>query len=373
LADLLRYLGAEIDMDDDTKTMSIRAVGGVDKTLAPYDLVRKMRASILVLGPLLARHGEAKVSLPGGCAIGSRPVDLHLMGLEAMGAEIKIEDGYVIAKAPEGGLNGADILFPKVSVGATEHILMTATLANGTTTLSNAAMEPEITDLAECLVKMGAYIEGIGTNKLVIHGVETLKGATHSVIPDRIETGPFMIAAALTGGDVTLTNTRAGTLDSVSALLRKAGAEVTISGDKIRVRRQDDLKSMRGIDIMTEPYPGFPTDMQAQAMTMLTLCDGAGMVTETIFENRFMHVPELVRMGANITVQGNSAIVRGVDTLKGAQVMATDLRASVALVIAGLCAIEGETTVNRIYHLERGYEDIAGKLSAVGANIRREK
>jgi UDP-N-acetylglucosamine 1-carboxyvinyltransferase len=234
-------------------------------------------------------------------------------------------------------------------------------------------MEPEITDLAECLVKMGAYIEGIGTNKLVIHGVEKLNGADHAVIPDRIETGTFMIAAALTGGDVTLTNTRAGTLDSVIALLKKAGVDVTIQGDKIRVKRAGDLKSLRGIDIMTEPYPGFPTDMQAQAMAMLTLCDGAGMVTETIFENRFMHVPELVRMGANITVQGNSAIVRGVKSLKGAQVMATDLRASVALVIAGLCASEGETTVNRIYHLERGYEDIAGKLSAVGADIIREK
>jgi UDP-N-acetylglucosamine 1-carboxyvinyltransferase len=372
LADLLRYLGAEVDINDVTKTMSIRAIGGTDKTIAPYDLVRKMRASILVLGPLLARHGHAKVSLPGGCAIGSRPVDLHLMGLEAMGADIKIEDGYVISTAPKGGLRGANILFPKVSVGATEHILMTATLANGTTTLSNAAMEPEIGDLAECLVKMGAYIEGIGTNKLVIHGVDKLKGADHAVIPDRIETGTFMIAAALTGGDVTLTNTRANTLDSVTALLKKAGVDVTIIGDKIRVKRNDSLKSLRGIDIMTEPYPGFPTDMQAQAMTMLTLCDGAGMVTETIFENRFMHVPELVRMGANITVHGNSAIVRGVDKLKGAQVMATDLRASVALVIAGLCA-EGETTVNRIYHLERGYEDIAGKLSAVGADIRREK
>ena len=373
LADLLRYLGAEVDIDDTAKTINIRAIGGADKTVAPYDLVRKMRASILVLGPLLARHGEAKVSLPGGCAIGSRPVDLHLMGLEAMGAEITIEDGYIHAIAPKGGLNGADVLFPKVSVGATEHILMTACLANGTTTLSNAAMEPEISDLAECLVKMGAYIEGIGTNKLTIHGVEKLKSAEHSVIPDRIETGTFMIAAALTGGDVTLTNTRASTLDSVISLLRKAGAEVTISGDKIRVKRKDELKSLRGIDIMTEPYPGFPTDMQAQAMTMLTLCDGAGMVTETIFENRFMHVPELVRMGANIVVHGNSAIVRGVIDLKGAQVMATDLRASVALVIAGLCATEGETTVNRIYHLERGYEDITGKLSAVGADIRREK
>jgi len=373
LADLLRYLGAEVDVNDTEKTMTIRAVGGVDKTIAPYDLVRKMRASILVLGPMLARHGQAQVSLPGGCAIGSRPVDLHLMGLEALGAEIKIEDGYVHATAPEGGLKGADILFPKVSVGATEHLLMTACLANGTTTLSNAAMEPEISDLAECLVKMGAHIEGIGTNKLTVRGVETLHGAEHSVIPDRIETGTFMIAAALTGGDVTLTNTRANSLDAVVALLKKAGADITITGDRIRVKRQDDLKSMRGIDIMTEPYPGFPTDMQAQAMTMLTLCDGAGMVTETIFENRFMHVPELVRMGANITTQGNSAIVRGVTELRGAQVMATDLRASVALVIAGLCATEGETTVNRIYHLERGYEDIAGKLSAVGADIRREE
>jgi len=371
LADLLRYLGAEVDMDDTAKTMNIRAVGGADKTIAPYDLVRKMRASILVLGPMLARHRTAKVSLPGGCAIGSRPVDLHLMGLEAMGADIKIEDGYVYATAPAGGLKGADILFPKVSVGATEHILMTATLASGTTTLSNAAMEPEISDLAECLVKMGAYIEGIGTNKLVIHGVEKLHGCEHAVIPDRIETGTFMIAAALTGGDITLTNTRANTLDSITSLLRKAGVDVSIIGDRIRVKRQDDLKSLRGIDIMTEPYPGFPTDMQAQIMTMLTLSDGAGLVTETIFENRFMHVPELVRMGANITVQGNSAIVRGVNDLHGAQVMATDLRASVALVIAGLCA-DGETTVNRIYHLERGYEDISGKLSAVGADIRRE-
>ncbi len=369
LIDLIRYLGAKVDVNDAAKTISIRAIGGAAKTTAPYDLVRKMRASILVLGPMVARHGHAKVSLPGGCAIGSRPVDLHLMGLEAMGAEIKIEDGYVHAAAPEGGLKGTNIVFPKVSVGATEHLLMAACLASGTTTLSNAAMEPEIGDLAECLKKMGAYIEGIGTNKLTIHGVEKLNGTEHAVIPDRIETGTFMIAAALTGGDVTLTGTRANTIDSVIALLRKAGVEVTITGDKIRVKRKDDLKSLRGIDIMTEPYPGFPTDMQAQIMTMLTLCDGAGMVTETIFENRYMHVPELVRMGANIVVQGNSAIVRGVKQLKGAQVMATDLRASVALVIAGLCA-DGETTVNRIYHLERGYEDIVGKLSAVGADIR---
>jgi UDP-N-acetylglucosamine 1-carboxyvinyltransferase len=370
LGQLLQYLGADVTRDHDNATLKIKAVGGADKTTAPYDLVRKMRASILVLGPMLARHGVAKVSLPGGCAIGSRPVDLHLKGLEQMGADITIKDGYVHASAPNG-LKGAEIVFPKVSVGATENLLMAATLAKGETILSNAAMEPEITDLAECLIDMGAKIDGVGTNKLTITGVEKLNAATHSVIADRIETGTFMIAAALTGGDVTLTNARTDTLDALVSLLRQAGVEVTVDGTDIHVKRQDDLKSLRGIDIMTEPYPGFPTDMQAQMMTMLTLCDGAGMVTETIFENRFMHVPELVRMGANITVQGNSAIVRGVDGLRGASVMATDLRASVALVIAGLCA-EGETIVNRIYHLERGYEDIVGKLSAVGANITRE-
>ena len=370
LAELLEYLGATVERDMDGAVLKIKAVGGRDKTTAPYDLVRKMRASILVLGPMLARHGIAKVSLPGGCAIGSRPVDLHLNGLEKMGATITIEDGYVHASAPEG-LKGAEIVFPKVSVGATENLLMAATLASGITTLSNAAMEPEITDLAQCLIAMGADISGVGTNRLVIRGVEKLHGATHQVIADRIETGTFMIAAALTGGDVTLKNARMDTLDSLVSLLKQAGVEITEDGEDIHVKRRDDLKSLRGIDIMTEPYPGFPTDMQAQMMTMLTLCDGAGMVTETIFENRFMHVPELVRMGANITVHGNSAIVRGVKGLKGASVMATDLRASVALVIAGLCA-SGETTVNRIYHLERGYEDIVGKLSAVGAKISRE-
>lgn len=369
LSSLLEFLGASVTSDKDQSTLSITAKTETAKTYAPYDLVRKMRASILVLGPLLARHGQAKVSLPGGCAIGSRPVDLHLSGLEAMGADITIEDGYVIAKAPQG-LQGARITFPKVSVGATENLLMAATLARGTTKLVNAAMEPEVTDLAECLVKMGAKIEGIGTPELVIEGVETLSGADHAVVPDRIETGTFMIAGALSGGEITLKNTRADTLEALTDLLRKAGAEVTVSDNSIHVKRLDQLKSLRGIDIMTEAYPGFPTDMQAQIMTMLCLCDGAGMVTETIFENRFMHVPELVRMGANITVQGNSAIVRGVERLKGASVMATDLRASVALVIAGLCA-QGETTVNRIYHLERGYEDIVGKLSAVGANIKR--
>ena len=372
LEKLLTHMGSEIVVNHDAKTMSLKGLGDKSKTTAHYDLVRQMRASILVLGPTLARHGHAKVSLPGGCAIGSRPVDLHLKGLEQMGADIQIEDGYVLATAPAGGLKGADIHFPKVSVGATEHLLMTATLANGITTLSNAAMEPEIGDLANMLNNMGADIRGIGTQKLVIHGVDKLNGTDHSVIPDRIETGTFMIAAALTGGEVTLKNTRPDTIDAVTALLKKAGAEVMIDGTDITVKRKENLQSLRGIDIMTEPYPGFPTDMQAQIMTMLTLCDGAGMVTETIFENRYMHVPELVRMGANIVVQGNSAIVRGVNKLKGAQVMATDLRASVALVIAGLCA-EGETTINRIYHLERGYEDIAGKPSAVGADIRREK
>lgn len=369
LSDLLKYLGSEIDLINDEDTIKIRSID-TSKTVAPYDLVRKMRASILVLGPLLARHGKAKVSLPGGCAIGSRPVDLHLNGLEAMGAQITIEDGYVISTAPDGGLQGADIIFPKVSVGATENLLMAATLASGQTILSNAAMEPEITDLAQCLVAMGADINGIGTNRLVINGVKNLHGATHSVVPDRIETGTFMIAGALTGGEITLKNARADTLGSLISLLKKAGVAITVDENDIHVKRKDNLQSLRGIDIMTEPYPGFPTDMQAQMMTMLTLCDGAGMVSETIFENRFMHVPELVRMGANITVHGNSAIVRGVEQLHGASVMATDLRASVALVIAGLCA-EGETTVNRIYHLERGYEDIVGKLSAVGANITR--
>lgn len=370
LSQVLEYLGVQVQFMDGKAILHLQAET-IAKTVAPYDLVRKMRASILVLGPLLARCHTAKVSLPGGCAIGSRPVDLHLSGLEAMGAQISIEDGYVVADAPNG-LKGAHILFPKVSVGATENLMMAATLADGQTILSNAAMEPEITDLGECLIKMGAKITGLGTNRIVIDGVQQLHGATHDVIPDRIETGTFMIAAALTGGELTLKNARADTLDSLVALLRKAGVEITTSGTDITVKRKEDLQSLRGIDIMTEPYPGFPTDMQAQMMTMLTLCDGAGLVTETIFENRFMHVPELVRMGANITVQGNSAIVRGVKKLRGAPVTATDLRASVALVLAGLVA-EGETTINRIYHLERGYEDIVGKLSKVGATISRTK
>ncbi|MGN7438593.1 MAG: UDP-N-acetylglucosamine 1-carboxyvinyltransferase [Alcanivorax sp.] len=363
--ELLEYLGCSIKRDGDA--MAINA-GAIETFTAPYDIVRKMRGSILVLGPLLARFGEAKVSLPGGCAIGTRPVDLHIKGLEEMGAEITLDEGYINAKAPKGGLQGTKILFPKVSVGATENLLMAATLANGTTILANAAKEPEIKDLGECLIKMGAKIEGLGTDTIRIEGVKSLKGTRHSVIPDRIETGTYIIAAAMAGGSITLQNARAEDLSAFLGSLSQTGVEVEQSGHDIVVRRE--IERLQGVDIMTEPHPGFPTDLQAQFMAMLTVAEGAGMVTETIFENRFMHVPELNRMGADITVQGNSAIVRGVKTLKGAEVMATDLRASVALVLAGLVA-EGETTVNRIYHLERGYEDIVGKLGGVGANITR--
>tara|TARA_B100001989_G_C24545333_1_gene470347 strand:- start:1820 stop:3169 length:1350 start_codon:yes stop_codon:yes gene_type:complete len=363
--DLLTYLGCQIRREKDL--MAIDA-GPVKSQTAPYDIVRKMRGSILVLGPLLARFGQAKVSLPGGCAIGTRPVDLHLNALEEMGAEIKLENGYINAKAPQGGLLGAKILFPKVSVGATENLLMAATLANGTTVLANAAKEPEIVDLGECLIKMGSKITGLGTETITIEGVKSLKGATHSILPDRIEAGTYIIAAGMTGGTLKLENARIEHLSAAMGLLSQAGIEVEQSGFDIIVHREIDR--IQGIDIMTEPYPGFPTDLQAQFMAMLCLCQGAGMVTETIFENRFMHVPELCRMGADIIVQGNSAIVRGVESLKGAEVMATDLRASVALVLAGLVA-EGETTINRIYHLERGYEDIVGKLSACGAAIKK--
>jgi UDP-N-acetylglucosamine 1-carboxyvinyltransferase len=322
-----------------------------------------------VLGPLLARFGEAKVSLPGGCAIGSRPVDMHIKALEEMGAEIKLEEGYINATTPAGGLMGAKILFPKVSVGATENLMMAATLAKGETVLANAAREPEIIDLGECLIKMGAKISGLGTDTIRIEGVTAMHGTTHSIVPDRIETGTYMVAAAMTGGTVRLQNARLEHLSAAAGHLSQTGVEIEQDGMDIIVSRQHDLR-LKGIDIMTEPHPGFPTDLQAQFMAMLTLCEGAGMVTETIFENRFMHVPELNRMGADISVQGNSAIVRGVDGLKGAEVMATDLRASVALVLAGLVA-EGETTVNRIYHLDRGYERIVEKLGGCGANIRK--
>ena len=363
--ELLRYLGCDIDARGDL--MAINA-GGVEDFTAPYDIVRKMRGSILVLGPLLARFGEAKVSLPGGCAIGTRPVDLHIKALEEMGADIKLEGGYIYAKAPQGGLQGAKIVFPKVSVGATENLLMAATLAKGTTVLANAAKEPEIEDLAECLIKMGAKISGHGTETITIEGVKSLHGATHSILPDRIETGTYIIAAGMTGGTVRLQNTDIKPLSALLGLLNQAGLHIEPEGKDIIVHRGPGR--LKACDIMTEPHPGFATDLQAQFMAMLTLAEGAGMVTETIFENRFMHVPELNRMGADITVQGNSAIVRGVERLKGAEVMATDLRASVALVLAGLVA-EGETTVNRIYHLERGYEDIVGKLGGCGAIIQK--
>ncbi len=363
--ELLEYLGCKISRDK--SLMSINA-GNIQTYTAPYDIVRKMRGSILVLGPLLARFGEAKVSMPGGCAIGTRPVDLHIKGLEEMGASIILEEGYINATAPKGGLQGTKIIFPKVSVGATENLMMAATLAKGETVLVNSAKEPEIIDLGECLIKMGAKISGLGSETIRIEGVKALSGVRHSVVPDRIEAGTYIIAAGMTGGTLRLQNARVEHLSAPLGLLSQSGIEVEQEGNDIIVHRE--IGRLQAIDVMTEPYPGFPTDLQAQFMAMLTLAEGAGMVTETIFENRFMHVPELNRMGADITVQGNSAIVRGVGRLHGAEVMATDLRASVALVLAGLVA-EGETIINRIYHLERGYEDIVGKLGNVGANIKR--
>lgn len=340
----------------------------IESTIAPYDLVRKMRASVLVLGPLLAREGQATVSLPGGCAIGNRPVDLHLKGLAELGAEVALEGGYVKAEVPSGRLHGGRVVFPVVSVGATENLLMAACLADGESILVNAAREPEITDLAECLIAMGAEIEGHGTDTIRIQGKDALGGAVHKVVPDRIETGTYVMAAAITGGDVELTNTRAGLLESVFEILREAG--VTIEENDRSIRVSAKRGGLKGVDVMTEPFPGFPTDLQAQFMTLMSVANGASMITETIFENRFMHVPELARMGANINVHHSSALVRGVDRLIGAPVMATDLRASVSLVLAAMAA-DGETEVNRIYHLDRGYENLVEKLSACGANIRR--
>src|SRR5215471_13145955 len=339
----------------------------ITSTTAPYDLVRKMRASVLVLGPLLARCGRARVSLPGGCAIGPRPVDLHIKGLQRLGAEVELRQGYIEASAPRG-LTGAEIAFPTVSVGATENLLMAATLADGETLLINAAREPEITDLATCLLAMGAQIDGIGTDRLRIVGASRLHGTIHKIIPDRIETGTYIMAAAATGGNVRLTGTR---IDLVAALVRTlegAGVEVSAIADGLKVCRRG--AALEGVDIMTEPYPGFPTDLQAQVMALMATATGASMITETIFENRFMHVPELARMGANINVHGASALVRGVPSLMGAPVMATDLRASVSLVVAGLVAA-GETMINRVYHLDRGYERLEEKLVACGARIER--
>jgi len=336
-------------------------------TTAPYDLVRKMRASVLVLGPLLARAGEARVSLPGGCAIGPRPVDLHLKGLERLGATIELRQGYIEASARKG-LVGAEIVFPIVSVGATENLMMAATLAEGETTLVNAAREPEIVDLARCLSAMGAEIDGAGSDRIRIRGVKRLHGARHRVIADRIETGTYMMAAASIGGAVELIGAEHEAVAAVARVLEGAGVEVSETPKGIHVRRRNGR--LTGVDVMTEPFPGFPTDLQAQMMAAMTTAEGAAMITETIFENRFMHVPELCRMGANINVHGASAMVRGVSKLTGAPVMATDLRASVSLVLAGLAA-EGETMINRVYHLDRGYERLEEKLAACGADIER--
>jgi UDP-N-acetylglucosamine 1-carboxyvinyltransferase len=365
MASLLAQHGIAVDnVTNDGRSLSLG--GAIGNTEAPYDIVRKMRASILVLGPLLARVGEARVSLPGGCAIGTRPVDLHLKGLEQMGARIDLDGGYIHASV-QGRLRGATILLPFASVGATENLLMAAALADGQTVLANVAREPEITDLADCLVAMGARIAGIGTDRLTIEGVDSLHGATHRIIPDRIETGTYACAAAITGGEVRLVNARLDHLGAVARTLREAGVEMTEEADGLLVRRANGL---HGVDVMTEPYPGFPTDMQAQYMVLMSVAEGAAMVTETIFENRFMHVPELNRMGARINVHGASAIVRGVSALSGAPVMATDLRASVSLILAGLAA-KGETVVNRVYHLDRGYEAVEQKLAACGADIER--
>lgn len=370
---LLTQHGVEMEMlppaADPTRhgwTVKLNAAR-INNFTAPYDLVRTMRASVLVLGPLLARFGEAKVSLPGGCAIGTRPIDLHLKALEQMGAEIELEDGYIHAKV-NGRLQGAEIQFGVVSVGATENLLMAATLADGTTILGNAAREPEVTDLAECLVKMGAKIEGIGSDKLTVHGVDKLHGAEHTVIADRIETGTYAACAAITGGDVELVGARIDTISAVVEKFAEAGIDILPTEEGVRVKRANG--HIEGVDIMTQPYPGFPTDMQAQMMGLLAVAKGASMITETIFENRFMHVPELARMGAKINVHGSSAMVRGVDHLNGAEVMATDLRASVSMVIAGLAA-RGETVINRVYHLDRGYEKLEEKLMNCGADITR--
>ena len=368
MTNLLAHLGVEVTTRQSLKDRSIIfSAKGLAETIAPYDLVRKMRASVLVLGPLVARHGKAKVSLPGGCAIGTRPVDLHIKGLQQLGAEIELDSGYIIAKAPNG-LKGGEVTFPKVSVGATENLLMAATLAKGETHLINAAREPEISDLANCLNAMGARIEGIGTDHLKIQGVDKLHGCTHAVVADRIEAGTYAMAAAITGGEVELVGLHHDLIGAAAATLDQAGVSLTETPRGLMVKRKNG--ALNGVDVMTEPFPGFPTDLQAQMMALMTTAEGASMITETIFENRFMHVPELARMGASINVHGSSAMVRGVRKLTGAPVMATDLRASVSLVLAGLTA-EGDTFLNRVYHLDRGYEKLTAKLSACGAEIER--
>ena len=369
MTNLLAQHGVEVTTKLAGKERSVTLSGAnITDTTAPYDLVRKMRASVLVLGPLVARHGQAKVSLPGGCAIGTRPVDLHIKGLQQLGTEIDLREGYMYARAPQGGLIGAEVNFPKVSVGATENLLMAATLAKGETQLINAAREPEITDLAKCLIGMGAEIEGLGTDHLRIRGVERLHGTTHKVVADRIEAGTYAMAAAITNGEVELIGVHHELIAAVCATLQQAGVQFTETPRGLKVSRANG--DLLGVDVMTEPFPGFPTDLQAQMMALMTTAQGASMITETIFENRFMHVPELLRMGASINVHGASAMVRGVKRLTGAPVMATDLRASVSLVMAGLVA-EGDTILNRVYHLDRGYERLVQKLAACGAEIER--
>ncbi|BAK65284.1 UDP-N-acetylglucosamine 1-carboxyvinyltransferase [Sphingobium sp. SYK-6] len=369
---LLNQLGVSTTVEgsrqeDFGRVMTLRA-NRITSSVAPYDIVRKMRASIVVLGPLLARAGEATVSLPGGCAIGNRPIDFHLQAFQTLGATIEMANGYVRALAPDGGLRGALISFPFPSVGATENALMAASLASGETVIENAAREPEIVDLCGLLVAMGSEIEGIGTDRLVVHGKPRLYGTTYKVMPDRIEAGSYACAAAITGGELELVGASSDDMHAILKGLRDAGVHIEESGRSLRVAANGRLKPLT---LSTAPHPGFPTDMQAQFMAMLALADGASVLTETIFENRYMHVPELTRMGADITVNGRTAVVRGVPGLTGAPVMATDLRASMSLILAGLAA-QGETIVNRVYHLDRGYERLEEKLSAVGADIERD-
>ena len=359
---LVRHLGVEWSEDGENIILS----GEAQSYVAPYDLVSQMRASILVMGPLLARYGEAQVSLPGGCAIGTRPVDLHIRAMQKMGAIVELADGYVQARAPKG-LSGAKIEFPLVSVGATENALMAACLAKGQTQLVNAAKEPEIIDLAACLVSMGAKIEGAGSDVITIEGVDSLHNGAHSVVPDRVEAGSYAIAAAMTGGGLTLTNMHASHLESLFEAMRQAGVSINIQENTAQISSDGRYQA---VDIETQPHPGFPTDLQAQFMAMMCLAEGRSKISETIFENRFMHVPELMRMGADISIEGRTALVTGKASLLSAPVMATDLRASVCLVLAGL-ATKGETEVSRIYHLDRGYADLEAKLGACGAKLVR--
>jgi UDP-N-acetylglucosamine 1-carboxyvinyltransferase len=371
MAELLMQFGVTLNVRRSATlghgtTMRLHA-GHIESATAPYDMVRKMRASFQVLGPLLARHGEAKISLPGGCAIGARPVDFHLQGFEAMGAEIRLEDGYVIASA-KGGLKGATFTVPRASVGATENLLTGAVLAKGRTVLKNTAREPETEDLGRCLIAMGAQIAGLGTSEIVIDGVEKLHGVEYAVMPDRIETGTYAIATAIAGGEVELTGARASSNGALIGLLRQIGTEVTETNTGLSVHR-NGVRPI-SVDVTTDVFPAFPTDLQAQFMALMAVADGTSRIRETVFENRFMHVPELARMGADIRVQGDTAVVTGVSKLRGAPVMATDLRASVSLVLAGLVA-EGDTIVNRVYHLDRGFERLEEKFARVGAEVER--